>query len=77
VSEILVWNAICYPLQVVFVLSALSTSFIAKEETSGSRCWRLSGTKSKVSAMAGGRSKDMPDRNLLGFNLLPTGQCTY
>jgi hypothetical protein len=58
---------------VVFVLSALSASFIAKEETSGSRCWRLSGTKSKVSAMAGGRSKDMPDRNLLGFNLLPTG----
>jgi hypothetical protein len=32
----------------------LSASFIAKEETSGSRCWRLSGTKSKVSAIAGG-----------------------
>ena len=55
-------------LPVVFVLSALSASFIAKEETSGSRCWRLSGTKSKVSAIAGGCSKDMPDRNLLGFN---------
>jgi hypothetical protein len=65
------------PITVVFVLSALSASFIAKEETSRSRCWRLSGTKSKVSAIAGGCSKDMSDRNLAGFNLLPTGQTTF
>jgi hypothetical protein len=62
---------------VAFVLSALSASFIAKEETSGSRCWRLSGTKSKVSAIAGECSKDMPDRNLSGFNLLQTGHIAF